>query len=91
MAEIEIPVGFAVVLSSVMGNRLCLNVRGMLKQDHDYPSVYIPPHRVANPGQYGSRSANTGDHDDNSFGLYNLTATDLSELRAMRAHKITSV
>ena len=95
MAEVEIPVGFAVVLSSVMGNRLCLNVRGMLRQDHDVPSVYLTTNRGHNGGTRGGLSRDgrnyRGDGDASSFGMNDLTATELSELRAMRAQKITSI
>lgn len=37
-AKMEIPIGFAVALSCVMGNRLCLNVRGMVRGEDPLPS-----------------------------------------------------
>ncbi|KAI1798266.1 hypothetical protein LXA43DRAFT_1107223 [Ganoderma leucocontextum] len=67
-AEVEIPVGFAVALSSVMSSRLCLNVRGHL---HDpeadaNPSRSLPKSPPLSPvlspsspnrGRIGSRRA----------------------------------
>lgn len=51
-SEIEIPIGFAVALSCVMGNRLCLNVRGMIRDNRDIPTlseVQAPPSIGAMP------------------------------------------
>jgi len=44
--KVEIPIGFAVALSCVLGNRLCLNVRGMIRGEEPMPSTsdpYPPP------------------------------------------------
>lgn len=51
-SEIEIPIGFAVALSCVMGNRLCLNVRGVIRDKRDIPTlseVQAPPSIGAMP------------------------------------------
>jgi len=86
-SEIEIPIGFAVALSCVMGNRLCLNVRGMISPmtRHDDGSevgslttqeriTFAPQHRV---------ELNTSDR-------WELTHIELGELRTMRAERIKS-
>ncbi|TBU23586.1 hypothetical protein BD311DRAFT_791565 [Dichomitus squalens] len=38
-AEVEIPIGFAVALSTVMSSRLCLNVRGYIRDAAEEPVV----------------------------------------------------
>ncbi|TFK93430.1 hypothetical protein K466DRAFT_581027 [Polyporus arcularius HHB13444] len=41
-AEVEIPIGFAVALSCVLSNRLCLNVRGYIRDGSETLSVPHP-------------------------------------------------
>ncbi|RPD79186.1 hypothetical protein L226DRAFT_531011 [Lentinus tigrinus ALCF2SS1-7] len=48
-AEVEIPIGFAVALSCVLSNRLCLNVRGYIHDESETPSV---PHPVSSAESY---------------------------------------
>ncbi|KAH9846396.1 hypothetical protein C2E23DRAFT_744190 [Lenzites betulinus] len=44
-SEVEIPIGFAVALSVVLSNRLCLNVRGYIRDEHaSLSSLPPPPH-----------------------------------------------
>ncbi|KAH9852850.1 hypothetical protein C2E23DRAFT_729979 [Lenzites betulinus] len=42
-SEIEIPIGFAFSLSVVLANRLCLNVRGYIRDDQSILSSLPPP------------------------------------------------
>ncbi|KAL7284254.1 hypothetical protein PYCCODRAFT_1430119 [Trametes coccinea BRFM310] len=69
-SEVEIPIGFAVALSVVMSNRLCLNVRGYIRTEIATLSLTSLPPRP--PGSaalvsfdgYASRLAYSSGHAD---------------------------
>ncbi|KAI9064741.1 hypothetical protein FKP32DRAFT_1757200 [Trametes sanguinea] len=70
-SEVEIPIGFAVALSVVMSNRLCLNVRGYIRTEIASLSLTSLPPRPPNSAAlvsfdgYPSRIAySTGNGDD---------------------------
>ncbi|KAI0826702.1 hypothetical protein BC628DRAFT_1319920 [Trametes gibbosa] len=48
-SEVEIPIGFAVALSVVLSNRLCLNVRGYIRDEDSLLSIAsLPPRPPGN-------------------------------------------
>ncbi|KAI0746692.1 hypothetical protein C8Q80DRAFT_1104999 [Daedaleopsis nitida] len=53
-AEVEIPIGFAVALSTVMSSRLCLNVRGYIRDESVSDALPGPASAV-----YSPRAGNT--------------------------------
>ncbi|KAH9950707.1 hypothetical protein B0H21DRAFT_818878 [Amylocystis lapponica] len=88
-SEVEIPIGFAVALSCVMGNRLCLNVRGMIRRENrdSVQSASMPPQppRIHLAYDSARRSASELLSDDSTSML---TQIELTELRQMRAGSV---
>ncbi|KZT02828.1 uncharacterized protein LAESUDRAFT_729797, partial [Laetiporus sulphureus 93-53] len=86
--EVEIPVGFSVALSCVLGNRLCLNVRGMIRREQSVPSSeyedeyedqsWLPEEMQETPVY----SIEAGSH---------LSDVELRELRAIRPDQAATV
>ncbi|KAI0330659.1 hypothetical protein GY45DRAFT_1250355 [Cubamyces sp. BRFM 1775] len=72
--EVEIPIGFAVALSVVMSNRLCLNVRGYIRAEHASLLTSLPP-RPPGAGA-GSRAGYEGDYDDDYDAGYCYESTE---------------
>ncbi|KAH9896783.1 hypothetical protein C8Q73DRAFT_789102 [Cubamyces lactineus] len=58
-SEVEIPIGFAVALSVVMSNRLCLNVRGYIRAEHASLLTSLPP-RPPGAGAYPHAGSGIG-------------------------------
>ncbi|EMD36599.1 hypothetical protein CERSUDRAFT_84781 [Gelatoporia subvermispora B] len=90
--EVEIPIGFAVALSCVMSNRLCLNVRGMVREEVTSISTSRPRRQdvsvVTIPRPAGTqRSTHTVTVGSGS----QLTEFEMLELRSMRADPVSSV
>ncbi|KAI0929466.1 hypothetical protein AcV7_005311 [Taiwanofungus camphoratus] len=56
--DMEIPIGFAVALPCVMGNRLCLNVRGMIRSERteSLSKMATPQVNVASEQQFTALS-----------------------------------
>ena len=73
---IEIPVGFVVALSCVMGNRLLLNIRDSVTSHENY-DVHVHP--LGSTGwQYQSGEIRLGDRDK-------INHQDLIALRSLHA------
>ncbi|KAI0659104.1 hypothetical protein C8Q70DRAFT_916437 [Cubamyces menziesii] len=70
-SEVEIPIGFAVALSVVMSNRLCLNVRGYIRAERASLVTSLPHARSA-PGDTQRTPTPTpvsvGSTDERSWG-----------------------
>ncbi|KAI0371864.1 hypothetical protein BV20DRAFT_940904 [Pilatotrama ljubarskyi] len=69
-SEVEISIGFAVALSVVMANRLCLNVRGYIRAENASLSTLPTPY-PAHSRHYPSRLAYTSGgegEDDEGYG-----------------------
>ncbi|PCH37028.1 hypothetical protein WOLCODRAFT_167265 [Wolfiporia cocos MD-104 SS10] len=84
-AEVEIPIGFAVAFSCVMGNRLCLNVRGMIRRERgivstSQSSVIIPD--LDSEDVSAVHTVEAGSH---------LSDIQLTELRRMRPGRLSTV
>ncbi|CCM01789.1 uncharacterized protein FIBRA_03856 [Fibroporia radiculosa] len=79
-AEVEIPVGFAVALSCILGNRLCLNVRGMIRAEQELSctsfSVTVEDSRLPTTNEMPVFTVESGSQ---------LPAIQLSELRTMKS------
>ncbi|KAH9919476.1 uncharacterized protein BXZ73DRAFT_52492 [Epithele typhae] len=84
-SEFEIPIGFAVALSVVMSNRLCLNVRGYIIEESEGPmSLYTNPPR---PSAFVSLSGAVDNNQSTSFVHEGatLSAMEMHSLRQLRA------
>lgn len=82
-------------MSCVMGNRLCLNVRGMVHTDEDLPNLsreainyYSSHHR--GPSMRGTRQGSQGvvvravQVDSDSSAIGKLSEFEMDELRGMK-------
>ncbi|OCH89453.1 hypothetical protein OBBRIDRAFT_835775 [Obba rivulosa] len=89
--EVEIPIGFAVALSCVMSNRLCLNVRGMVREDA--ASVHTAPPRPLDfsLASLPQRSGTQGSAVVTVGSGSRLTEFEMLELRSMRAERVYAV
>ncbi|TCD67436.1 hypothetical protein EIP91_012408 [Steccherinum ochraceum] len=92
-AQLESAIGYSVAMSCVMGNRLCLNVRGMLQSNQDLlhggPKISLEfarhPEGIVRPGSRGSILIIAG-----SAGTV-LTDIEMDELRHMRAARVVHI
>ncbi|GBE84248.1 hypothetical protein SCP_0602260 [Sparassis crispa] len=96
--EVEVPIGFAVALSCVLGNRLCLNVRGMIRHDYDdslttmtAPSAHrldfahSPPRPHARPSPHPHIHAHHREANIDFWDRTELSHIEMTDLREMRA------
>jgi len=89
--EVEIPIGFAVALSCVMSNRLCLNVRGMVREDATSITT-SPPRLPDTSAAVHSQTASAQRSGVITVGSGSrLTEFEMLELRSMRANRVSSV
>ena len=93
-SQLESAIGYSVAFSCVMANRLCLNVRGMIRDDSEDTgtTVITSGRRPTLLRSTGTRSKNGGRLDPSvvivtrtSMGSIPLTAVEMDELRTMRA------
>ncbi|KAI0360758.1 hypothetical protein OH77DRAFT_1392695 [Trametes cingulata] len=78
-SEVEISIGFAVALSVVMANRLCLNVRGYIRAENASLSTLPAPYAArshhhsrshAHPGAQGYSGCTSDGEDGEGEGAY---------------------
>ncbi|CAL1711015.1 unnamed protein product [Somion occarium] len=91
--QLEAAIGYSVAMSCVMGNRLCLNVRGMVHSDEDLPQ-YSGNNRASRGGHPVSRPTRHGSHrsngaiqaviDSSNASSVRLSEFEMHELRDMR-------